>query len=247
MTAKTIYSNPQYYDLWMNHVQDLAFYRRQAIRSSGPVLELGCGTGRLSIAMAQAGAELVGLDCEPAMLDRARRKAAEAGVGVEFVEGDAREFDLGRKFGLILFPNNALSHLLQRAEVESCFRRVRQHLEPEGRFVMDVFTPSGKFLLRDPKERYRIGEFEDPDGGGRIVMEESGWYDPAAQVKHSVVHYGRTGTGEKWEAALALRMFYPQEIDALLEYNGFRIEAKYGDFEGSRFGPGAPKQVIVCR
>jgi SAM-dependent methyltransferase len=245
-TPKTIYSDARLYDAWMDHTHDVAFYVRQTAESAGPVLELACGTGRLTIPMAQAGAEVVGLDLEPAMLEAARAKAATAGVAIDFVKGDAREFDLGRKFGLIIFPNNSLSHLLERKDVESCFRCVRRHLKPGGRFVIEIFTPLGKFLLREPKERYRIGEFEDPDGGGRIVMEEMGWYDSAAQVKHSVCTYERQGTGEKWEARLDLRMFYPQEIDALVEYNGFKIEAKYGDFEGTPFGPGAPKQVIVC-
>lgn len=244
---KTIYSDARLYDAWMDHTHDIAFYRRLASESPGAVLELGCGTGRLTIPMAQAGAEVVGLDPEPAMLEAARAKAAKAGVAIEFVQGDAREFDLGRKFGLVIFPNNSLSHLLTRADIESCFRCVRRHLKPEGRFVIEVFTPLGKFLLRDSKERYRIGDFEDPDGGGRVVMEEIGWYDPAAQVKHSVCYYERQATGEKWEAPLDLRMFYPQEIDALVEYNGFIIDAKYGDFEGTPFGPGSPKQVIVCR
>lgn len=242
----TIYSDARHYDLWMNHTHDVAFYQRLAAESAGPVLELGCGTGRITIPLAQSSAEIVGLDREPAMLDHARAKATQAGVGVEFVQGDAREFELGRKFGLILFPNNSLSHLLVRPDIESCFRSVRKHLKPGGRFVIEVFTPLGKFLLRDPKESYRIGEFEDPDGGGPIVMWETGWYDPATQIKHSICQYERQRTGEKWDAVLELRMFYPQEIDALVEYNGFRIEAKYGDFEGTPFGPGSGKQVIVC-
>ncbi len=243
---KTIYSDARQYDLWMNHTHDIAFYQRQARAAEGPVLELGCGSGRLTIPMGEAGAEVVGLDPEQAMLDAARAKAAAAGVAIELVQGDAREFDLGRKFGLVIFPNNSMSHLLERKDVESCFRCVREHLKPGGRFVLDLFTPMGKFLFRDPNQRYQIGEWEDPDGSGRIVMEEAGWYDPAAQVKHSVCYYRRQETGEEWQVTLDLRMFYPQEIDALVEYNGFRIEHKYGDFEEAEFGLGSGKQVIVC-
>jgi len=129
------------------------------------------------------------------------------------------------------------------------FACVRRHLAPDGRFILDVFTPSVRILARDPARRYRVNEYEDPDGLGHIIVTETNTnrYDPATQVNHITWHYERHGEPKAWEVPLSLRMFYPQEIDALLIYNGFVIEHKYGDFEETPYSAGSPKQLILCR
>jgi SAM-dependent methyltransferase len=242
----SIYDEGRHYDLLMPGPNDLPFYRRQAELYGSPVLELACGTGRLTIPLGQAGFDVTGLDVSPAMLQVARRKAESCGAAVMFTEGNCVDFSLGRKFHLIFIAENSLSHLLERNEVEACFSSVRQHLAPGGRFVVDVFTPSARILARDGAQPYAIGEYEDPDGGGPIRVTETGDYNAATQVKHVVWHYERIGTAESWDVPLKLRMFYPQEIDALLTYNGFVIEQKYGDFNTSLFSAASPKQLIVC-
>jgi SAM-dependent methyltransferase len=243
---KTIYDDGRHYDLLMPGPNDLPFYRRMVERHGQPVLELGCGTGRLTVALAQDGVDITGLDDAPTMLEEARQKAARAGVSVEFVQGDCRDFALAKQYSLIFFPNNALSHLLTRTDVEACFRSVREHLLRVGRFVVDLFVPSARILGREAG-RYPVGSYEDPDGRGRVTVTESNQYDSASQVNHITWYYSREGEGEFAAVPLKLRMFFPQEIDALLESNGFAIEEKYGDFEDTPFGSESQKQLIVCR
>jgi SAM-dependent methyltransferase len=243
---RDLYDDGRHYDLLMPGPNDVPFYRRQAECYGQPVLELACGTGRLTVPLGESGVDITGLDVSPAMLRVARAKSERCGATVALWEGNCIDFSLDRKFQLIFIACNSLSHLLERKDVEACFRCVRQHLARGGRFVVDVFTPSVRFLARDETQSYPIGEYEDPDGGGRIRVTETGEYDAATQVKHSVWHYQRVGTAEHWDVPLKLRMFYPQELDALLEYNGFVIEHKYGDFDYSPFGAASPKQVIVC-
>lgn len=242
-----LYDEGRHYDLLMPGPNDLPFYESQANKYGGPVLELACGTGRLTVPLRLAGADITGLDRSREMLEVARSKTERHGTEIEYVHADARSYSLGRLFRLIFIANNSLSHLLRREDVEACLRCVRQHLAPDGRFIVDIFTPSLHFLARDPARRYPVGEYEDPDGCGHVTVSETYKHDPATQVSHSTWHYQREGEPAAWDVSLDMRMFYPQEIDALLIYNGFVIEHKYGDFSETPYAAGSPKQVIVCR
>lgn len=122
------------------------FYRAEAGRRRGQVLELGCGTGHKLIPIASDGVRCVGLDLSPGMLAEARRKADENGVGVEWVQGDMTSFDLGRTFDLVFITANSLLHLHEAEDLVSCFRSARRHLAPGARFIFDVFNPSVRLL-----------------------------------------------------------------------------------------------------
>lgn len=244
---KSIYENPRHYDLLIPGPNDFAFYRRQIERYGGPALELGCGTGRLTIPLALAGFDITGLDVSSEMLEEANRNSCHRGISLQLIQADCRSYSLGRQFSLIIFPNNSLSHLLTLADIESCFHHVRRHLDSEGRFIVDLFTPSARILSRDPAKYYPVGRYEDPDGRGTVVVTETTQYDAATQVNHIVWHYQFNSKPEVLSVPLNLRMFYPQEIDALLAYNGFAIECKYGNYEEEPFNADSPKQLIVCR
>jgi SAM-dependent methyltransferase len=115
-----------------------AFYRKLARdmgSGSSPVLELACGTGRLTIPIARDGHEMVGLETSPTMLEAARTKAESSGLGITFVRGDMRAFASHRHFGLIVVSCNSLAHLTTNEDLRACFRRVRDHLEPGGFFA----------------------------------------------------------------------------------------------------------------
>jgi SAM-dependent methyltransferase len=123
---------------------DVAFYLQLACETGGPVLELGCGTGRTLIPIARAGIGCVGLDASPAMLGVFREKMPE----IELVEGDMRSFDLGRRFRMITIPFRGLSHLLDVEAQVGCLACVKRHLMPGGVFAFDVFDPKLEMLAK---------------------------------------------------------------------------------------------------
>ena len=215
-----------------------------------PVLELACGTGRLTIPIAQSGVEIVGLDLTPSMLAHARAKAEAAGVKIEFVEGDCRDFDLGRNFALIFMAFNSMQHLHDYESLAALFRNVRKHLVKGGRFVFDVFNPKVEILARAAGDRRLEREYQDPDGKGTIAFENSMVYDDAAQVSHIQCFFVRRGTnGEELDVRveqLDLRSFFPQELGLLVRSQGFEILEKFGNFERKPFASGDSKQVVVC-
>jgi len=226
---------------------DTPFYVGEAKESRGPVLELACGTGRLTIPIAQAGVEIVGLDQSASMLAYARKKAGEAQVDIEWVEADCRHFDLERKFALIFMAFHSMQHLHDQASLTAFFERVRAHLAPGGRFIFDVFNPSIAILSREPKQRYVDRIFEDPEDRGTVTLETTAVYDDAAQVANITLYFSLPGAKDFRVEPLNLRCFFPQELDLIVRTNGFDIENKYGNFERKAFGGGDPKQIVICR
>jgi ubiquinone/menaquinone biosynthesis C-methylase UbiE len=244
------YDDAQRYDLISGALSEagpVEFYRRHAMRYGNPVLELACGSGRLSIPMASSGIEVVGLDASPEMLRLAERKATVSGVDVNWVHGDMRSFDLRRQFRAIFVASNSFSHLYSRADIEACLAAIRRHLAASGRFVVEVFNPALGMFVRPPEHRSAVAEYEDSQRRRRIAVSKAVRYDSATQITHEIWYFRDDVTGEEQEVSLNLRMFFPQEIDALLHYNGFQIDKKYGDHVETPFGDSSRKQIIVCR
>ena len=251
MRERDLYSDGRRYDLVMGRLAAgdmLAFYKRQLSLYGQPVLELACGTGRLTIPLAEVGAEIMGLDISQQMLELAKSKAQERHIRVPFVRGDVRAFDLGRKFNFIFIPAQSLSHLHKREELEACFACVRRHLAEGGRFLIELFNPSVKLLAREPEEHCPVGggEYEDADGGGRVIVTSQARYDAATQVNH-IRYFFRSEKSEGEVLSFEMRQFFPQEIDALLVYNRLRIEKKYGGYDEAAFSSASPKQLIICQ
>lgn len=247
----SLYSDAQLYDLVIGAYATgdfLDFYKRQIARYGEPVLELACGSGRLTIPLAEAGIEIMGLDVSEEMLSLATLKASERGVKIPVVQGDVRSFKLGKKFKFIFIPAQSLTHLHQRAEIEDCFSCVRQHLAEGGRFLVELFNSSVKLLARESDHRYEVGEYEDPNEQGRqVFVTEEIRYDAATQINHIQWYFRNERSDKESVRAFEMRQFFPQEIDALLWYNGFKIEHKYGSYDEQEFYSDSPKQLIVCR
>jgi len=223
------------------------FWLDHARRYGGPILELGCGTGRLAIPLAQAGYAVTGLDRSPSMLTEARKKAARQGVKVHWQEGDIRAFTLDPVFAWAFLANNTLCHLLTRMDFEACLACVRRALKPEGYFIVEVFVPNLALLLQPSDARHIFAEYDDPEGRGHIVVWETSLYDPSTQIKHNRISYQFPDQANDEVGDLPMRMYFPQELDALFHYNGFIIEHKYGGLDGRPFDAAASTQVFVLR
>jgi hypothetical protein len=145
----------------------------------------------------------------------------------------------------VIVPANTLCHLLERPDLEACLRSVRRHLSRGGKFVVDVFNPRLDILLRDPGKRYPHSEYEDPDGSGLVRVSETNRYDATSQINTVTLFYSLPNCTEEHIETMAMRIYYPQELDELLNYNGFRIEAKYGDYNRSPFRSSSQRQLVV--
>lgn len=123
--------NGRHYDA-LKAQNDIPFYRTHAQAAPGPVLETGCGTGRVTLALAVAGVNVIGLDVSVPMLEEAKRKAECQGLRVEWIEADCRTIDLGQQFALIIMPFNTLQFFRDTASLQQLFHRVQNHLQDGG-------------------------------------------------------------------------------------------------------------------
>lgn len=245
---RDVYWDGEHYDAFNKpYHDDLPFYLAECKKARGPVLELACGTGRLTIPLKKAGIDITGLDMSAAMLAQARKKAAAAGAAPEFIKGDARKFGLGRRFSLIFIPFNSMQHMISAEDIEGLFSAVKKHLAPGGTFIFDVFSPDPRYLMRDPEEMLPVAYYEDPAGGGKVLVNEQYNYDRAAQVSRIVWHYRREKDGKTVSKDLALRCFFPQELLMLVRHAGFSVKARYGDFSRRPFGPDSAKQIFILK
>jgi SAM-dependent methyltransferase len=245
-----LYTNGVHYD-WIfgstgfAREPEVDFYGQVAKQGDGSILELACGTGRVAIPLARAGFQVSGIDIAEAMLGQARSKAVAEDLDVDWIIGDIRNFDLGRRFGLIFIPNNSICHMLTRADFSSTITSVKKHLCPEGRFVIDVFVPAPELLVDRGDERLPFSEYDAPDSGDHIVVTHTYRYERDTQIKR-IVTYHTFPDGREVAGTLDMRMYYPQELDGLLELNGIRIEQKYGGFDRRPFGSDTGRQLVVC-
>jgi len=246
----SLYSYAQRYDLVMGAYASgdlLDFYRRQVARYGEPVLELACGSGRLTIPLAKEGVNITGMDISEEMLNLAKLKASKSEVNIRFIQGDMRNFDLGEKFKFSFIPAQSLSHLHTREEIENCFACVRRHLADEGRCLIELFNSSVRLLARESGRRYAVGQYDDPKGGSQVFVTEDVRYDAASQINHIQWFFRDERSNKETVLSFEMRPFFPQEINTLLWYNGFLIEHKYGTYDEREFSSDAPKQLIVCR
>lgn len=240
------YADPALYDLENPPLEAAnAFLLALAQEAGEPVLELGCGTGRMTIPLAEHGVDITGLDVVPAMLARARRKAGT--LPIQWLEADARSFRLDRRFGLIFDVGEAFVHVLERTDHEAILARVHEHLHPEGQFLLVTGFPHLAGLAE--RQEHAWFSYVGPHGY-EVHVSGTTRYDPAAQIYHEdAIRRWRDGTGQEEVrfAPLARRRFFPQELEALLHYNRFRILHCYGDWDRSALTGASPLMMFVCQ
>ncbi len=237
---------------------DEAFYVEEAVKAGSPVLEIGCGTGRIMVPIAEAGVTVVGLDQAPAMLEIARQKVAglpeETRQRVQIVQGDMRTFSMEQRFPLAIMPYRAFLHMMTTEDQRRSLTRIREHLTDQGRLVFNVFDPSIE-LIAAHMDRPRgtlshIGSFRHPQTGRQVMISDTRSYDPAEQTLEEYRFFeelddeGRVVS--KTVTPVLLRYVYRYEMKHLFELCGFEVEALYGDFQRGTFQHGN-EQVWVAR
>ncbi|WP_421761744.1 class I SAM-dependent methyltransferase [Devosia sp.] len=242
-----LYDRPDLYDLIAQPDLVMQGFYVETARSLGPrVLDLACGTGRFSIALAEAGLTVTGGDLSASMLDRARQSAEVRGLSIDFVALDMRDFDLsGRTFDTVMIAANSLLHLHTHAEFTGFFSSVARHLAPQGRLLFDVFVPSLKLLTLAPNDRQLVGRFPHP-ALGKVTLEETIVYDPVTQISQADWYWSTPDAPDFWANSLTLRQIFPQEMPLLSRLGGLELLERYGNFDRSPLSAETYRQVCVC-
>lgn len=232
---------------------DVAFFVEAAAAAGAPVLEIGCGTGRVLIPTARAGVDIVGLDQSPGMLEVCRNRLLEeppaVGDRVTLVQADMRQFDLGGSFTLATIPFRPFQHLLTVDDQLACLACIRRHLTPTGRLIFDCFNPSIDALanMRLGAETGHEPEFEVPDGRRVIRCFRIVATDRFAQVNDVELIYDVThpdGRTQRLVHAFRMRYLFRFEVEHLLGRAGFAVEHLYAGYDKSAYGSIYPGELV---
>lgn len=234
------------YDGMNTDLADLQFYKRWLPKNKDArILELCCGTGRLTLPIAKDGHDISGVDYTASMLEQAKVKAAEGGLEIEFIEADIRTLDLPEKYDLIFIPFNSIHLLYKNEDLFKAFNVVKNHLKEGGTFLLDCFNPSIQYIVKGEKEQKEIAEYTTKDGR-EVLIKQVMRYESKTQINRIEWHYFINGVFDSIQN-LDLRLFFPQELDSYLEWNGFNIIHKFGCFEEEVFNDNSEKQIFVCQ
>jgi SAM-dependent methyltransferase len=233
---------------------DIPFYLDYAARAQGPVLELACGTGRVAIPIAASGREVWGVDLSAPMLDRFRSKLAaqppEVRDRVHLLQSDMCDFNLERKFALIIIAFRSFQALTEAEMQRQCLARVREHLADDGIFIINVFRPYAVLDQSWVKEETLDWEVTDPETGNMVRRTHiRKKIDPCKQVIYpDLIHYLRKpdGSEEKIVELLELKYFYEPQLRELLLANGFAIAEELGYYDRRPIAEG-PELIFVCK
>lgn len=248
------YEDPAYYSkTYRGRLDDVRYYVDLSQANGGPVLEYGCGNGRIALPIARSGVRITGVDLSAPMLadlrGRLAREPDEVRDRVTLKRGDMRSARVKGRFPLVICTFNAFLHLYARRDVERFLARVREHLAPGGELVFDISIPEPIELSRDPSRAYATPRFLYPREGGGVLVKytERFDYDKIRQVLFVAMEFSPVDGGPSWMTPLAHRQFYPTELEALLHYNGFETLARHGDFDGAPLDASSDKLITRCR
>ena len=233
---------------------DVRFFVEAATAAGSPVLEVGCGTGRVLIPTARAGVDIVGLDLSPHMLAVCRQRLQEESEAVRgrvrLVEANMRDFNLGSRFTLATIPFRPFQHLMTVEDQLACLASIRRHLVDDGVLILDLFNPSLDFLVSRPvgEELDEEPPFTTPDGRKVVRRNKTVAIDRFQQIGHyELIHYVShpDGRQDRLVQAFPLRYVFRFEAEHLLARAGFTLEHVYADYEKNPYGSKYPGELLM--
>jgi SAM-dependent methyltransferase len=234
---------------YSDYDEDLPFWLSLASAVDGPALELGCGPGRVLLALARAGKTVDGLDNDSAMLDRARRHLTPDLAGrVRLHLADLRQFDLGRTFALALLPCSTFAHLTD-ADAASALAAIRRHLLLGGTLAIELPHPA-ESLFPGEKEDEPILAYLEPESGNPVQVDASQRFDSDLQRVDVTWHYDELlddGRVLRTDIAASYFLRGPERMTSLLDAAGFPQAEFHGDYDRAPFAPDSPRLLVVAR
>jgi SAM-dependent methyltransferase len=230
---------------------DVRYYVERALEQPDSVLELGCGTGRITMPLLRAGLAVTGVDVSSRMLSVFRRKLESAPYSerarLQLLQMDIRSWALRRNFSTILCPYSLLTYLVELSAQQSFLDQAGQHLCKDGQLILDAFIPDSTIQYRE-----RIWDYRRPLGNGRF-LERSRTIEPTDRPQINAIRRTYSIVAESGErirtftTAEHIHCFYPDQLRSLVEQSGFEVVCTDWDYGSETAESTARFVTLRCR
>ena len=246
------------YDLVPGYINrtDREFYLNLCKEVDGKILELGCGTGRILIPIAEAGKEITGLDLSEHMLSVCQKKLSlldrDIQEKVNLIQGNMTNFSIDDQFNLVTIPFRAFQHLITVDDQLSCFKSIHHHLMANGLLIFDLFQVDLNIIKNRilNEEIEDFPEYELNDGRRLRRTHRVTAFNTEDQFNDvELIYYltAKNGITERIIHAFPMRYFFRAEIEHLLDQCGFQIIHIYGDFDKSSLTENSLEMFFIAQ
>lgn len=240
------YADPEAYDLeYQNYLKDVPFLLDWANRTPGTIIDLGCGTGRVTIPLAERGHQLIGVDLHEGMLSLAKEKTADTQLAIEWVQQDCTQLALDLEAPFIYMTGNSFQHFLTNESQNRLLQSVWTHLEPDGVFIFNT-----RFPVLDELAQVDTSTRTYTDKRDRKIMDTTiETYHALTQILHcsstrQILDGPDAGTSER--DSISLRYVFPLEMERLLTATGFTILESYSSWDKTPLSASSSEMIYVC-
>ncbi|MFJ7666110.1 class I SAM-dependent methyltransferase [Lysinibacillus sp. NPDC097195] len=245
------YDDPTLYDKENEtYLPELPFLLKWASTTQGTIIDLACGTGRLTIPLAQNGCELIGVDIHEGMLSEAKQKTVNLDLPIKWLKQDCTKLKLMAKSSLIYSVGNSFQHFLTNASQDGFLSSVNNHLEIGGTFIFNTRFPSVEELLQPSTEEY-WRTYTDRDTLHTVDLYTISHYDALSQLQHyTTIRKYKNNDGQildEKSTKISLRYVFPKEMERMLLNNGFEIVDVFQDWKETAVTNESYELIYVCK
>ena len=245
------YDDPILYDQENeSYIPEVPFLLKWASKKQGMIIDIACGTGRVTIPLAKNQHKLIGVDIHKGMLAEAKKKASKFDLQVDWVEQDGTKLNLNIKSNLLYSVGNSFQHFLTNEAQDGLLSSVNKHLEVDGVFIFNTRFPSVEELLQPPTEEY-WRSYTDSETRNKVDLFTISHYDSLNQIQHytTIRKYQNAG-GEiikEKRTNIRLRYVFPKEMERILSLHGFELLHLYSDWKETPIANQSYEMICVCR
>jgi SAM-dependent methyltransferase len=236
------------YDYYVNVDFDIPFFLKETEQKQGEILELMCGTGRVSIQLLKAGRKMTCVDYSKGMLASFREKIAGKGYSVNLVEMDVTKLNLGKKFGLILLPFHSLSEIVSSERQLEALISISNHLDVGGTFILTLQNPKTRLKQADGNLRI-IGDFPI-DENRKMILSYTNQYNETEKLVSGYQFYELYNSNniliEKRYLEINFKPISLPELESMVSKTDMRITEIFGDYSYGDFNP-EESNFTICK
>lgn len=238
------------YDSYLRFTDDVPFFLQFCQEIGGSVVELMCGTGRISLPLLKAGVNLTCVDASPTMLNILRQKLASQNLTAHLIEADVADLQLDSTFDLVLLPFQSFHELQTEVERQQTLHKIAQVLKPSGRFICTLHNPKIRLQSLDQGITH-YGPFPLVDGTGSVRLSvEMLDYDTETGMVSGQQTISQFDEADQNVAEYRLPVQFSliefERFHELLQVAGFSIEEIFGNYDQSSFIPEKSPFIVVC-